>query len=265
MDYQNKPDLKVQKKEKLLWLTLNNPGSLNSISLQMIDSLCTTLRQADFDPEVEVILISGEGAAFSSGGDVKAMSEQTGMFAGESNELRMRYMHGIQMIPKTFDDISTPVIAVVNGAAVGAGCDLAMMCDIRIGCENSKFAESFARLGLVPGDGGSFFLQRVVGFSRAMQMTLTCEMIESSKAFEWGLLNYLVKSDQLIQSATQLAEQISKNSPIALSMAKKALKVSYQNDLHTSLDLLAAFQGIAQRTSFHEKAVEKFLSNSKQK
>lgn len=263
MSYQDLPHLKLQQTDKLLWITLNNPESMNSITLEMIDSLTRTLRQADVDPSVEIILIRGEGNAFSSGGDVLAMHEKSGMFAGDSNELRLRYQHGIQMIPKTMEDISKPVIAVVNGAAVGAGCDLAMMCDIRIGSAKSKFSESFGKLGLVPGDGGTFFLQRVVGFAKAMQMTLTCEMIEGQKALEWGLLNYLVSESELFLEAEKLAQQICKNGSVSLSMAKKALKISYLHDIHTTLDLLAAYQGIAQRTSYHQEAVEKFVNKSK--
>lgn len=248
------------KNNHILWITLNQPEKLNAISYEMIHSLVTTLFQAEMDSQIKVIVITGSGRAFSSGGDVQAMQNKSGMFQGDSNELRMRYMQGIQKIPKCMEDLSKPVIAMVNGPAVGAGCDLAMMCDLRIGCEDSKFGETFAQLGLVPGDGGTFFLTRVVGFAKAMQMTMTAEIIVGKKAYDFGLLNYLVPSADLEAETEQLANKIALLPPVALQMAKKSLKAAYLNDLQVNLDLLAAYQGIAQRTQDHENAVTRFLN-----
>ncbi|MFZ3229715.1 MAG: enoyl-CoA hydratase-related protein [Pseudobdellovibrio sp.] len=248
---QNYKHLKIKTNEQQLWITLNNPDQSNAISMEMIDSLTTVLRYADFDAEIRVIILSGEGNAFCAGGDVKAMQNKTGMFAGESNELRMRYAFGIQQIPKCIEEMSTPLIAMVNGAAIGAGCDLAMMCDLRIGSEKSKIGETFVKLGLVPGDGGTFFLQRVIGFSRAMQMSLTGEIVSGKDAFNIGLLNYFVDAEVLLAETEKLAKKIASNSPVAIQMTKKAMKVAYRNDLLTVLDLSAAYQGIAQRTQDH--------------
>ncbi len=247
--------IKVQKRSDQLWVSLNNPEASNAITYEMTESLIKVLKYADFDPDVRVIILSGEGKNFCSGGDVKAMENRTGMFAGEPNELRMRYMHGIQQIPKCIEDLSTPLIAMIQGAAVGAGCDLAMMCDLRIGCLTSKFGESFVRIGLVPGDGGSFFLQRVIGFSKAMQMSLTAEFVTGEEAQSWGLLNYLVSESELLLETEKLAAKISANAPAAVQMTKKAMKLAYMNDLSTVLDISAAFQAIAQRTEDHFEAL----------
>lgn len=252
---QSFPHLKVEKKSQQLWLTLNNPEQSNAITTEMIDSLCGVLKYADFDRDVRVIILTGEGKNFCSGGDIKAMSEKTGMFQGESNELRLRYVYGIQQIPKTLEEVSTPVIAMVNGAAIGAGCDLAMMCDLRVGSVSTKFGETFTKIGLVPGDGGTFFLQRIVGFAKAMEMTLTGDIYEGQKAKDFGLLNILTEDRALKADTEQFAEKIAANAPVAQAMAKKALKVSYLHDLQTSLDLLAGFQGIAQRTQDHFEAL----------
>lgn len=248
--------LKTEKKNHQLWITLNNPEQSNAITTDMIEVLCSTLKQADFDPEIRVIILTGEGKNFCSGGDLKAMTEKSGMFAGEANELRMRYMHGIQQIPKTIEDVSTPIIAMVNGAAIGAGCDLAMMCDLRVGAASTKFGETFAKIGLVPGDGGTFFLQRVVGYAKAMEMTLTASIYEGQVAKDFGLLNILTDESNLRAETEKLATKIAANAPIAQSMAKKALKISYLHDLNTSLDLLASFQGISQRTEDHFEALD---------
>lgn len=241
-----------------LWVTLNNPDQMNAITLPMIDSLVTVLKHADFDKEIRVIILTGKGKSFCAGGDIKAMEGKTGMFEGESNELRMRYMHGIQQIPRCIEEISTPIIALVNGAAIGAGCDLSMMCDLRVGSTSSKFGETFTKMGLVPGDGGTFFLQRVVGFSKAMQMFLTAEIFEGKKAYEFGLLNFLFEDSSVVAETEKIAAQISALAPIAQSMTKKAMKLSYLHDLHSSLDLLATFQGITQRTHDHFEALKAF-------
>lgn len=257
---QNLPHLMSEmKNQNQLWITLNNPEKLNAISYEMIDSLVATLFKADMNPDVKVIVICGAGRAFSAGGDVQAMKEKSGMFQGDSNELRMRYMHGIQKIPKCMEDLSKPIIAMVNGAAIGAGNDLAMMCDLRVGCEESRFGETFAKLGLVPGDGGTFFLTRIVGFSKAMQMTMTAEIISGKKAFDFGLMNYFVETADLEKEVTLLATKIASLPAVAVQMAKKSLKAAYRHDLQVNLDLLAAFQGIAQRTPEHDQAVNAFF------
>ncbi|MBS1972162.1 MAG: enoyl-CoA hydratase/isomerase family protein [Bdellovibrionales bacterium] len=253
---QTYPHIKLQRRDHQLWITLNNPEQSNAITLEMVDSFCKVLKYADFDPSIRVIIVTGEGKNFCSGGDVKAMQEKNGMFRGESNELRMRYMHGIQQIPKTIEDLSTPMIAMVNGAAIGAGCDLAMMCDLRIGTSTTKFGETFTKIGLIPGDGGTFFVQRVVGYSKAMEMTLTGDIYEGQKAKDFGLMNFLVEESQLIAETEKLATKIANNAPVAQQMAKKAMKISYLHDLQTSLDLLASFQGITQRTQDHFEALE---------
>jgi enoyl-CoA hydratase/carnithine racemase len=242
-----------------LWITLNNPDQMNAITEEMITSLVTVLKHADFDKLIRVIVLTGIGKSFCAGGDIKAMKDKSGMFHGESNELRMRYMHGIQQIPRCIEEVSTPIIAMVNGAAIGAGCDLAMMCDLRIGGQSSKFAETFTRMGLVPGDGGTFFLQRVLGYGKAMQMFLTAEVFTGKKALDFGLLNYLFDDQDLEIETEKLADTIANLAPIAQSMTKKAMKISYLSDLHISLDSLATFQGISQRTSDHFEAINSFI------
>jgi enoyl-CoA hydratase/carnithine racemase len=248
--------LKVSRADGVLWLSLDNPEMSNAISLEMVDSLTSVLRQADKDDTVRVVVIRGQGSVFCAGGDVKAMKTKTGMFAGESNELRVRYIQGIQQIPKTIEEFSKPLIAMVNGAAIGAGCDLAMMCDLRVGCENSKFGETFVKLGLVPGDGGAFFLQRVIGYSKAMQMSLTGDLVSGEEAKQWGLVNYYVGSVDLESETQRLASRISDHPPIAVQMTKKSIRLAHRTDVNTILEISAAYQGITQRTADHFTALE---------
>lgn len=254
--------LKVSRADAVLWLALDNPEYSNAISLEMVESLTSVLRQADQDPRIRAVVIHGQGPTFCAGGDVKAMKAKSGMFAGDTNELRLRYIHGIQKIPKLIEEFSKPLIAMVNGAAIGAGCDLAMMCDLRIGSAASKFGETFVKLGLVPGDGGAFFLQRVVGYAKAMQLSLTGELVSGQQACDWGLLNYLVGEADLAAETQQLARRIADHPPIAMQMTKKAIKLAYRADLSAVLELSAAYQGITQRTEDHFAALEAMANKS---
>ena len=252
-DYLNEvhKDLLVEIDAPLLWITLNRPQCSNAFSDEMISELCRILREADWDDEVRVIILTGAGKTFCAGGDVKAMEEKTGMFAGDPEGLMRRYTKGIQQIPITIEALHTPLIAMVNGAAIGAGCDLACMCDIRMGCSNSRFGETFAKLALVPGDGGTFFLQRVVGYAKAMELSLTGRIVSAEEALGLGLLNDLVETEALKTETDRLARSIAANSPVAVSMIKKAIRQARTAEISGHLDLLAAFQGITQRTEDH--------------
>lgn len=248
-------DLIVEADAPLLWVTLNRPDHSNALSDEMITGLCKVFREADWDEDIRVIILRGAGKAFCAGGDVNAMEEKTGMFAGDPEELRRRYTKGIQQIPLTIESLHTPLLAMVNGAAIGAGCDLACMCDIRLGCRHSRFGETFAKLALVPGDGGTFFLQRVVGFSKAMELSLTGKIVSAEEALTLGLLNHLVDEDELKNETEAMARTIATNSPVAVSMIKKALRQARTAEISGHLDLLAAFQGITQRTQDHFEGV----------
>lgn len=247
--------IKTSLQNHTLWLTLNNPTTSNSITYEMIDQLVANIQTAEADPNIRVVVITGEGKNFCSGGDLVNMQKRQEMFAGESDELRRRYEQGIQKIPRALEQFSKPVIAMVNGAAAGAGCDLACMCDIRLGTVQTKFLESFVKIGLVPGDGGTFFLQRVVGYANAMEMTLTGRAVAADEALKIGLLNRIIDEEKLRFETQKLADLISANAPVAVQLSKKALKISHQNNLSTTLDLLAGYQGIAQRTQDHAEAL----------
>jgi len=251
----NYSDLLVEMAKPLLWVTLNRPNCSNAFSDEMISELCRLLREADWDDDIRAIILTGAGKSFCAGGDVKAMDEKTGMFAGDPEELRRRYTKGIQQIPLTIEALHTPIIAMVNGPAIGAGCDLACMCDIRMGCRNSRFGETFATLALVPGDGGTFFLQRVIGYAKAMELSLTGRIITADEALAMGLLNDLVETGALKKETEKLALSIAANSPVAVSMIKKAIRQARTAEISGHLDLLAAFQGITQRTDDHFRRV----------
>jgi 2-(1,2-epoxy-1,2-dihydrophenyl)acetyl-CoA isomerase len=265
MSFYLKPfqDLLVEKKNQILWITLNRPEASNAYSTSMVQALVEVLRHADVDNNIRVMVITGAGKNFCAGGDVKAMKGKTGMFAGESNELRESYQVGIQQIPTAISQLKTPIIAMVNGAAVGAGCDLAAMCDLRVAATEATFAETFARVGLVPGDGGAFFLTRLIGFGKAMEMFLNCKNISADEALKIGLVNQVVLRDELKNKTEELADQLAALPPIALQMTKKAVIHAYQNDLNSHLELMAAYQGITQRSSDHFRALDGMIEKKK--
>lgn len=245
-----------------LWITLNRPESSNAYSEEMISEFVRVLDSVNKCKEMRVVVITGAGKHFCAGGDLKSMQTKSGMFAGEANELRIRYQEGIQQISVAIESISKPIIAMINGAAIGAGLDLACMCDIRLCAENAVFAESFTKLGLVPGDGGSFFLQRVVGYAKAMEMSLTAETYTSSEALAMGLVSKVVPQDQLRELTTKWAQTIASRAPIATELTKKAIKSAYHSDVIQNLDLVASFQAICQRSNDHFRAINSFLNKT---
>jgi 2-(1,2-epoxy-1,2-dihydrophenyl)acetyl-CoA isomerase len=248
MSFYLKPfeDLLVQKINQSLWITLNRPEASNAYSISMVKALVEVLRFADTDHEIRAMVITGAGKHFCAGGDLKAMRGKSGMFAGESNELRESYQSGIQQIPLVISQLKTPLIAMVNGAAVGAGLDLATMCDMRVASTEASFAET-----------------RLIGFGKAMEMFLTCKTIYAQEAQDMGLVNKVVQPDQLKSATQELVEIICSLPPIALQMTKKAVAHAYQQDLNSHLELMAAYQGITQRSSDHFTALEGILDKKK--
>jgi len=241
--------------DSIVKVTLDNHKACNAITEGMIDSIEEVFKELDLDSSVKAVILTGAGKAFCAGGDIKAMKEASGMFSGDSETLRKNYIAGIQRIPRALEHFSKPLIAMVNGAAIGAGCDLACMCDLRVASESAKFGETFARLSLVPGDGGTFFLQRVVGYAKAMEMFLTTEIYSAKEALDFKLINILTKDNDLEGRTINLARKIIKNGPVAISMTKQALKSAYRDHLDPHLQLLAAYQGIAQRTEDHKSSL----------
>ena len=241
-------------------LTLNRPEMRNALSgNDTIDAIVDACARIEADKSVRAVIITGAGSAFCAGGDVKKMRERASGATESGLALRASYRDGIQRIPKAVYDLEVPTIAAVNGAAVGAGCDLVCMCDIRIASERARFAESFVRLGIIPGDGGAWLLPRAIGMSRAAEMTFTGEMIDAETAAAWGLVSKVVAADQLLDEARALALRIAANPPAAVRMSKRLLRDGQKMDLSASLEMAAAFQALAHRTSDHVEAINAFF------
>ena len=240
-------------------ITLNRPEAHNAYSEEMVEHLVATIEHADGDAEIQCIILTGAGKSFSAGGDLKAMRDKTGMFAGGPMELRERYIAGIQTIPRALAACSTPVVAAVNGAAIGAGLDLACMADVRVASSRAKFGSTFVKVGLVPGDGGCYFLARTIGFPRALEMILSARVIDANEAQSMGLVHQVVEPDALLEAAKASAQAICGNAPLAVRLAKKAAYRSFGANLEEALEMAATYQGIVQNTSDHAEAVNAML------
>ena len=251
-----------EQKEAVVTLTLNDPDARNALSTQdQWDAVAAALDRVQADPEVRCVVLTGAGTAFCAGGNIKDMKRRTGIAAGHGYAIREGYRRGIQRIPQAFQRLDVPAIAAVNGPAIGAGCDLACMCDIRIASDRARFAESFVRLGIIPGDGGAWFLPRVVGYSKAAELTFTGDTLDASEALACGLVSRTVPHEQLLADAHALAARIAANPGPALRMAKRLMKEGLHQRLESLLELSAAMQALAHQTPEHEAALEAFLAS----
>jgi enoyl-CoA hydratase/carnithine racemase len=245
----------------IVTLTLNRPDLRNPISDQaMVEALLAALERLETDDAARVAILTGAGKGFSSGGNIQEMKAGGTLNTGAPVMTRIGYRQGIQRLPMAFAALEVPVIAAVNGAAIGAGCDLACMCDLRIAGESARFAESFVKLGLIAGDGGSWLLPRVVGWSKAAEMALTGDTIDAREALACGLVSQLVPDAELMDAARALARRIAANPRHAVRMTRRLLWEGRRSDLGTVLEIAAAMQAAAHVTQDHAEAVDAFLA-----
>lgn len=239
--------------------TINLPEVGNAITgKDCIAAFEAAVEAANTDTRIRAVILTGQGRIFSAGGNVKEMADRDGMFGLDPLHQRSAYVDGVQRIPRALGRLEVPLIAAVNGAAIGAGCDLAMMCDLRIASQRASFAESFVTLGLIPGDGGSWFLPRAIGYARAAEMTFTGERIGADTALEWGMVSKVVPDEELLSSAHELAERIAANPPHALRMAKRLLQEARTGSLESTLAMAAAMQPLAHQDPEHQRRINKW-------
>lgn len=253
-----------EQRDAIVTLTLNAPEARNALTSQaQWDAVVAACERVQADPAVKVVILTGAGSAFCAGGNVKDFRDKRGLAAGSGMEIRDNYRRGIQRIPLAFHRLDVPTIAAVNGPAIGAGCDLACMADIRIASEKASFAESFVKLGLIPGDGGAWLLQRVVGYARAAEMSFTGETVDAQAALAMGLVSRVVPHETLLAEATALAERIAANPGQALRMTKRLMREAQTSRLDAILELSAAYQALTHGSAEHEGAVAAFLERRK--
>ncbi|WP_047217565.1 MULTISPECIES: crotonase/enoyl-CoA hydratase family protein [Delftia] len=243
-----------------IWtLTMNQPETRNALTgntaVEEFVQVCDEIRR---DASVKAVILTGAGPIFSSGGNVKDMQR----FFDDAltpDAIREEYRQGIQRIPRALTQLDVPVICAVNGPAIGAGLDLTCMCDIRIASETATFAESFVRVGIVPGDGGAWLLPRAVGRAKAAEMAFTGEAIDAQEALACGLVSRVVPADQLLPTARALADKIAANPGAVMRMTKRLLREGEHSTLESLLELSAGYQALAHKTADHREAVMAFV------
>ncbi|MDD2853227.1 MAG: enoyl-CoA hydratase-related protein [Desulfuromonadaceae bacterium] len=253
-------DSSLEKHDRIAVMTFQRNDLRNALTgTALIEDILQTLAWVNCVEDVSVLIITGEGSAFSSGGNVREMNEKNGLFSGSVQQIQDQYRRGIQRIPLAMDSAEVPVIAAINGPAIGAGFDLACMCDLRLAANSAVMGETFVNLGIIPGDGGAWFLQRLIGYQRAAELTFTGRIISAQEALNLGILLEVTEPDQLLCRSLELGAQIASKPPRAVRLSKRLLKYAQRGNLPDFLDLCACFQGMAHHTDDHAEAVNAFL------
>jgi enoyl-CoA hydratase/carnithine racemase len=245
---------------KVATLTFNRHDVRNALtSTAIADDIVATVDWINENKDIAVLIITGAGSAFSSGGNIKDMADRAGDFAGDVQELENRYRQGIQRIPLALHKCEVPVIAAVNGPAIGAGFDVANMCDMRIASSKAKFGETFVNLGIIPGDGGAWFMQRLIGYQKAAELTFTGRVINAVEAKEIGVVLDIAEPEDLMKMALDLANEIASKPTASLRLTKRLMKMAQRTELPDFLDICAVYQGMCHNNPEHLDAVNVML------
>jgi enoyl-CoA hydratase/carnithine racemase len=247
-------DLLYEVKDRVATITLNRPDKLNAFTGPMIDAWARALQDAQGDEEVNVVVITGAGRAFCAGGDVGRMGE------GEPTPLdhKNKLWEHIHRVPKTLDAMDKPVIAMVNGLAVGAGMGMCLMCDLRIASDEARFSTGYVKVGLVPGDGDTYFLPRLVGTAKALELLWTSDFVDAIHAERLGIVNRVVPAAELAEETYGLARRIAEGPQIPVRMIKRLVYQSMRLDLRTHLDLVSSHMAVVRETADHAEGVQAF-------
>ncbi len=252
--------LLIERAGPVVTLTINRPESRNPLGEEGDGALfADAAARINADREVRCAILTGAGAAFSAGGNVKAMRERSGSFAGAGVHLRERYRNGIHRIVKSLWNLEVPLIAAVNGPAIGLGNDVACLADMRIAADNAVFGATFLKIGLVPGDGGSWILPRTIGHARAAELFFTGDTIDAPTALAWGLVSRVVPAGSLMDEARGLAAKICRQPPDVQRMTKRMMREGQKVSFDIIMEMSAAYQALAHLTDDHQEAVAAFF------
>lgn len=241
-------------------LTFDRDDVRNELTgTRLVDDIVATVDWINREESISVLILTGAGAAFSAGGNVKHMQQREGSFGGDVYTVQKKYREGIQRMALALHRLEVPAIAAINGPAIGAGFDLACMCDIRIAAEHAVMGETFVNLGIIPGDGGVWLLQRLVGYQRAAELTFSGRIIKADEAQAIGIVLDCVPNDQLTASVKKLADGIAAKPPQALRLTKRLMKSAQRMEFPDFLDHCAVFQGMCHNADDHVEAVSAFL------
>lgn len=257
--------LQLERRGPIAILTMDRQESLNAIGThEDCQNIIATFERIRDNRGISAVILTGKGKAFSAGGNLKGMKDRTGIgVLDQPDSTRSNYREGVQAVIRAMMDCEVPMIAAINGHAIGLGCDLACTADIRIAGESAQFACSFIKVGIVPGDGGAWLLQKVLGYPRAAELFLTGDRFDAKYAKEIGLVNDVVPDDELLNHAIAMAERITCNPPRALRLTKRLLREAQHSRLSDILELSAAYQAIIHETADNREAINAFVEKRK--
>lgn len=251
--------LLVEHRPGVAVVTINRPEQRNALGFGSdgeIVANCT--RELNADPGLRCVVLTGAGSAFSAGGDVKQLRQ----WAHDSNmrpaDFLKLYETGIHEVIRGFWNLEMPVVAAVNGPAIGLGNDLACLADMRIASASAKFGATFLKIGLVPGDGGAWLLPRIIGWERAAELYFTGQVIDAPTALEWRLIGRVVPDQDLLDAAMAVAEQICQQPPTVLRATKKLMRAGMSAGFGDVMSLSATYQVLAHLTADHREALDAF-------
>ncbi|MGE0153481.1 MAG: enoyl-CoA hydratase/isomerase family protein [Reyranellaceae bacterium] len=249
-------DLTYRVKNGVGTIQLNRPSYKNAFTLEMVDAWADHLLSASRDPNVGAIVVTGSGDSFCSGIDRAVM--ENWLAQNTALDWKSILWDRVYRIAFTLERMDKPVIAAVNGVAFGAGMDMALMCDMRFMARSARFSEGYIRIGAVPGDGGCYYLPRLVGRAKALELLLSGDFVDADEALRIGLVNRICDDEALADEVQSFAERLLTSNPIALRLIKRAVDQSLRSDLHTSLDLISSHMGVVQTTDNAKEAVAAF-------
>lgn len=253
-------DLEITKQDGVLVATLNRPDKKNATSEEMLLALRNALDEANDDEAIRCFVLTGAGDAFCSGGDLGRRAKEAGDPTPLERKNRLLYT---QRVAATVEAFEKPLIAAVNGPAIGAGMDLSLMCDIRFAAASARFSEGYIKVGLIPGNGGCWLLPRIVGTARALEMLWTGDHVGAEEALRLGIVNRVYADDQLMPETLAFAKRLAEGPPLQQRDIKKLMYQGLRTDLRTSMEAVASHMAVVQSTSDYKEAISAFKDKRK--
>jgi Enoyl-CoA hydratase/carnithine racemase len=242
----------IEKRDKICIIKINNPESLNALNSVILNELNNAITELYSDKDINVVIITGEGRAFVAGADISQMKSMNAIEGKEFGKLGAKVFRKIELLNK-------PVIAAINGFALGGGCELALSCDIRIASSKAKFGQPEVGLGITPGFSGTQRLPRIVGMGKAKELIYTADIIDATEAFRIGLVNKIAEPELLMDEAIKMADKIAKKAPIAIRNSKEAINKGMQTDIDTALDIESNLFGLCFSSKDQKEGMNAFF------
>jgi len=248
----------LKKEGHIATITMNRPDKMNALNKQMLQEMVAVIDEIASNDDMRVVVLTGAGMVFCSGADISEGGKASGL-SGTPVEMHHNVRNSYQKVALGLQRLDKPTIAMVNGAAVGAGCDFAFACDMRVGSEKARFRNGFVRVGLIPGGGGTWLYTRLMGLGRGLEFLFTGDFLEAEEAERIGVLNKIVPAEDLERETMELAQKIANNPPLAVQMSKMMAYKALDSDLEAALEQAAACQALALSSEDHREGVNAFI------